>query len=371
MSDNICLNYNKTYVNRTENSKNTFAFASSGINRDVETNEFIPKIMIQNNLSTVNQDGGIWSGASQVALEFDDEQNKFFFSYLHTPAYSAPAPSTTAGDFAVRITKEPIQNGVSWNGSSDNQDLAPYTRYEKKGGGILLLSMEPADFWHDKLGFDMGAICADREYLDMSGLNGNKGTVLNQGALYDLTKMNALPNSDMLKEGITGTAPRIVSSMNITKNTTYQTEGPPLLSIPLDTVEIYASNQVLEDKITNGYYYIDVLSNFQNSITDNNETFKNTVGIVSNYFNSNSFTTGTSSDSLVYTHRGTSQRLSNFHVRILDEDRNHSDDLGENNVVFLEIVQQNTLRNAIKNLTIEEEAQATLKNQQNQQKEQK
>ena len=84
----------------------------------------------------------------------------------------------------------------------------------------------------------------------------------------------------------------LVSSMNIQKNSTFQSAPPPTSGIPTGTVEVYATNQILEANLKNGYFYVDVISNFENSITDNDNTTKNTVAIVSNYYNANSFTTG-------------------------------------------------------------------------------
>ena len=129
--------------------------------------------------------------------------------------------------------------------------------------------------------------------------------------------------------------------MNIVKGTDYQKSGQIVSETNVENFNaILASKQVLEASVSTGFYFIDVLSNFSNDIIGINESFKHTVGIVSNYYNQNSFTTGTDADTLIYTHRSDYPiYLSNFHIRILDSNRNLASNLGENNVIFLEVRQ--------------------------------
>jgi len=61
------------------------------------------------------------------------------------------------------------------------------------------------------------------------------------------------------------------------------------------------------------------------------------MGIVSRYYELNSFTSGTSADSLIYTHHGLPLTLSSFQVRIMNDKKTIAENLGENSVVFLQI----------------------------------
>ena len=351
LSNNPCLSYvANTFTNTVDPAYpvNANQFSSTGYRIDDDDYKFSPQAF-------TFRDTGVWAGASQVALEFDSEQNKFFWSYIHTPAYKAPVGSATAGDFDVSITAEADQPGINVNGAGVIT-VPAFVRYTKKAGGIMFTSLSPPDLWHSKLGFDLGSLCAIPEYQEANG------DATNQNPLFPIADMNSFPTTRMLKEGQNATAPRIVSSMNIQKNSTFQSAPPPTSGIPTGTVEVYATNQILEANLKNGYFYVDVISNFENSITENDNTTRNTVAIVSNYYNANSFTTGTSNDSIIYTHKGQPQKLSNFRVRILDENRQYSSDLGNNNVVFLEVIQNNSLENAITNLKIESQAEQIIKN---------
>jgi len=62
------------------------------------------------------------------------------------------------------------------------------------------------------------------------------------------------------------------------------------------------------------------------------------MAIVSRYYELNSFTSGGSDTSLIYTHVGDPITLSSFGVRIMKPDKTLADNLGENTSVFLQII---------------------------------
>jgi hypothetical protein len=64
----------------------------------------------------------------------------------------------------------------------------------------------------------------------------------------------------------------------------------------------------------------------------------NIVGIVSRYYEINSFTSGTSDDAVVYQHKGQPITLSDFKVRILTPSKELAPNLGDGTSVFLEII---------------------------------
>ena len=318
LGQNDTLVANKNMVDRSNRANNTIAYASSGFRftSGDASGGYVP-------LAYGMQSDGYWSGASQIALEFDTDANKFYWSYLHTPAYD------TNGELNVSIL-DVTYSAVGMIPA--NLPLVPRTQipkttiYIKKAGGIAFTSLQPADFWSKQLGFNLDNLCITPNYI-----------IMGEG-LYDQSATMGYPDINMLKEGITSTSPRIINDINILKNTTFNKVSTVTTGQPVNTTEIYADNQVLEQSIANGYWYIDITSNFNNNVISNQENYKNTVGIVSNYFNANSYTSGNSGDSIIYTHKGQDQTLSNFRVKIMDSNRSLSSLLGNDNTIFVELV---------------------------------
>ena len=340
---NTCLvNAKNMFV--ADKSQNIYAYASSGYNftSGAGNGGYAP-------LAFGMQSQGYWAGASQVALEFDSGANKFYWTYLHTPAYSAN------GEMNVKITAQTYVNQIN----PANANVAPnlinipnQTIYTKKAGGIALISLEPADFWSGQLGFDLGELCIIPKYISM-GFD-----LFGDGSLGSTNQTCGMPDWSGIIEGKTATAPRIINDVNISKTENFNQSGNVIEGQPVNTTEIYANNQVLEASINNAYWYVDVDSNFNNNIIGNQDTYKSTVGIVSNYYNSNSYTSGSSVDSIIYTHKGQDQQLSSFKVTILDSDRNKSELLGNDNTVFLEIVKN---KSQVEQIIEQEKAVAEVK----------
>ena len=274
-----------------------------------------------------------WIGASQIALEYDSAINKFFWSFIHTPAYggvtgSAKEISITTDTQAGNTPSLPFEQ----NQTSDNSEF-----YNQQGGGIIFQSLrayndknELIDFWEGRLGFDLDSLCFQHIYTPIDFFPNPSGA-----SLFGVWNYPSYLN---FISGQTVTTPEIIADMGIIKGTGYQQAGNFTEGLPTNTSKIYATNQVLEANLSTGFYFIDCLAEFQNMITNSNNTFKHTIGIVSNYFNQNSFTTGTSADSLIYTHNSDTEIvLSSFEIRILDSLRNNPVNLGLNNHIFLEV----------------------------------
>ncbi len=319
LGQNDTLVSNKNMIDIANRGKNVITYASSGF-------EFTTPAAVAGGyvpLAYGMQSDGYWSGASQIALEYDNQANKFFWSYLHTPAYDGNGNLNVS---IQNVTYDPTGMIVANKPLTTRTQIPDTTIYIKKAGGIAFTSLQPADFWSKQLGFNLDNLCITPNYIVMGeGLYNNTGTL-------------GYPDINMLKEGITATSPRIINDINITKSTTFNKVSVKTSGQPVNTTEIYADNQVLEASISNGYWYVDITSNFSNNVITNQENYKNTVGIVSNYYNDNSYTSGNSSDSIIYTHKGQNQSLSNFRVKIMDSNRNLSSLLGNDNTVFVELV---------------------------------
>ena len=79
-------------------------------------------------------------GSTQVGIEFDQEQSKFFFSQLHSPYYIQKAQTSTMG------TK--FTNVLDSSGSATNQFFVA-----NKIGGVGFTELKPETVWYKKLGF--------------------------------------------------------------------------------------------------------------------------------------------------------------------------------------------------------------------------
>lgn len=276
---------------------------------------------------------GYWAGASQMALEYDSEINKFYWSFLHTPSYGGVAGALDSISITVEA-QEPNIPGFVYP-QFPTSDRSKF--YNQQGGGVIFQSLRAydtneklIDFWDGLLGFDLSSLCFQHIYTVIDYFPDPSGAAL-------FAKWN-YPSYTNFISGQTVTTPEIIADMGIIKGVDYQKGGSLGPSLPTNTDKVYASNQVLEANLSTGFYFIDCVAEFQNSITDSNNTFKNTIGIVSNYFNQNSFTTGSSADTLIYTHNSDTEIvLSSFQIRILDSLRNNPDNLGINNHIFIEV----------------------------------
>ena len=265
-----------------------------------------------------------WSGASQMALEYDQVFNKFKWTFNITPNYDA------SKQLAISRGKFPAFTPTS---SNDGLHYKEYDFYEQMGGGIIFTSLRSSDpdgtpnnFWTDVLGFNLDDICVKPSYLT------TEQSIIGKITVPDITMANI---------GKTITAPDIIADMGVVKGADYQKADQAVTDVIVSSqTPIYADKQVLESTVETGFYFIDVETQFSTEIIGTNDTFKHTVGIVSNFFNENSFTTGTSADAVVYNHRSDYPiYLSGYHIRILDSDRNLASNLGSKNVIFLEIQQ--------------------------------
>lgn len=272
-----------------------------------------------------------WTGTSQFALQFDDTLKKFYFSDIHMPVYDDNGK-------IVISAKSRIWTGQPSPGTAQEDQVADYDYYEQISGGILFTNLHANvvgdknnlfDFWDKILGFNVDDLIFRPTFKEFY-IN---PTAQVGGAGYT----RRFPLLDNIKFGKNCTSPEIILDMGIVKNSLSQNPAGVFAGFtPSNTSKIYAARQVFEGDDVSSFYYIDVEAEFQNSLVSQNKSFKHTIGLVSNYFNSASVTTGTSADSVLYTHYGQPLKLSSFTVNILNENRT-SPSLGAKNFVFLEL----------------------------------
>ena len=113
------------------------------------------------------------------------------------------------------------------------------------------------------------------------------------------------------------------------------------VGIGTDSVEISAGASVLDtddETTTFGYFLVEVQGNFINNYLNQEGNFKHIVSIVSRYYSKQNYTSSTSADSIIYTHKGDPVMLNSFNCRILNSQKKVAQNIGEDNTVILELV---------------------------------
>lgn len=271
-------------------------------------------------------------GASQVALTFQDN-SIFTWEFLHTPYYVGG--SGTTKQIGIEYVK--LKSGTTEYGVVN------------KYGGIAFTSLtanildddgnvgDAFDFWEDILKFDVADICVQFEDV----------------ATFEFDDTNQPPGKTV------GTSTRIKVPFKDTVNTTGglvsidetidKTSDTPFaytvfsgeLDIPtvisgtfgIQAVQPYDVSSALEFP----YFRLDIECSAMNKIVGEKTLFRNTFGLIGRYYESGTFNTGTSADALVYQHKGSPVMLTSFNVRILDNQGNTPDKLGNRNTVFLQV----------------------------------
>lgn len=262
-------------------------------------------------------------GASLVNLDWNEDQGLFNWTYLHTPFYYQGKEVTAY---------------ASVQPAPPNPQAYPVDRY----GGIIFRSLTATDslgnrvdFWDKQLGFNVnhntpGAICVYDSKLDVGAISTfTIPTQVGVTVTTNFTGADSLVNK--LASDTTGgfrlaPEPKDISSPDIVYSTSQYTN--PVL----------ASVSVFQQNNSYGYFLIEIDSNFSDEYVDTTSTNTKIKSVVSRFFERASYTAGTSSGSLIYTHQGPSQILSSFRCRILDSNKNLAKGIGQDNTIFLQLV---------------------------------
>jgi len=259
---------------------------------------------------------GRWLGTNQMALEYDNETQKFRWTDIHMPIYNG------SGDIVTVIT--PNQN--------EPDQFKLFTA--GKNSGIAFTKLEPVDFWTNTLGFNLGDILVkiNMEQKQIGTFNG-LAPVIN------------------LTDGVNVTSAYTGLDAAVLKNATFYdvsipTKLNPLISTSAVTTPVYASTAFGIAGVRNGYFLVDIAASFANDIIGQNLKSHTISGIVSRYYSADSYTSAEAGSSIPYIHRGTvSINLDSLHVRILNPDGTLPNDIGDDNTVFLQIVRANADKN--------------------------
>ena len=278
-----------------------------------------------------------WIGSNEIALEFDESVNKLKFTQQHFPVYSGDT-TLPSGDSALDALPSAVYNPC--------ETLNPY--FSNKGlitqySGLVWTELSPPSFWNSILGFN-GLV---------SQPNGNQGFMKVAGAPD--APPPTVPNSFELivTEGVntTGALPSIdvgVVHSNAGFSTPIQADptiakGEGGMSVPViiqDVLSIFSQRTWNTSPATEGYFLLDIATNFQQNMIGSTLKNTSTQSIVNRYYTADSFTSDQGQGSIVYEHKGEPQMLSSFRVKVLNPDRTLTAEhiLQPKNTVFIEVI---------------------------------
>ena len=292
---------------------------------------------------------GVFVGASDMTLSFEPNTEKFFWEYLHSPYYKANAEVVGYQNFTAN-------DGSNFLGTIDRH------------GGILFTNLTSAstksnkanDFWTKVMGFQLDRDKPNCIYCSYaSELNYGTPTPPLYANREQVHKPTFVNNQEpQVGINATGNFQGLATAVE-TNSITLAVSGKPssgfpyapilgaagnptnaFLSTSSKTVGVEAVDGVLagSQRVTFGYYLIEVEAQFQNNYITSDQNRRNVMGIVSRYYVKDSYTSGGEDASVIYTHSGEPQLLSSFNIRILDSDKIVAQNIGTDNTVHLLIV---------------------------------
>ena len=299
---------------------------------------------------------GVWCGASQMTLSFDQSTQKFFWEYIHSPYY---------------------QNSYEAVGYFDAEDITGLKSIKPidRHGGILFTELNanstktgtPSDFWTKSLGFNIDRSSSECMLVQYSAQNNITNPLPPATIGYRIPVFKPVFDPQP-QVGINYTAnyhgmDTAVQKADIGKPNSFpfipalgqagQATGS-FFSTSQKTTTLDAGDSILsqDDRMTFGYYLIEVKANFNNNFITEDENRKSVMAIVSRFYEKDAYTNATEDASLIYTHQGEDMILSSFDIRILDSDKNLASNIGQDNTVFLNVIKSPPLAKkskAIKN----------------------
>lgn len=258
---------------------------------------------------TMHKGEDYWVGTNQVALQWDQNLNKFVWSYLHM------CPLDHDGNLSAGYVKRDNTNVLIPYAKNSGVFFMQFdSEYKNLDEDIDLLSI---------MGFDRNQLIVN--VSDYRPRDGEQQQVIT-------TKLEDSVNTTSQFIGLDALIDKSGDYYKARKNTS-------ILATSDVTVEVTASNQYQETETgaDQPYFLVEVNANFKTDYYSQSYIKRNIKAIVSKYYAYKSFTVGDESNDLTYQHIGDPIYLTGFHIRILDPDLNLADDLGDDNTVFLEI----------------------------------
>lgn len=256
-------------------------------------------------------------GTNQFAFVYDENKSRFTLQYSHFPVYRGTTDEGASGDIVVEFKKTTIA-GVE-------QET---TYLKNKEGGIIIADLQPDSFWIDQLGFNA------TDY--QPNILNNQTYTIPTTPTPTTFKCDVIP---VIQDGVNITGGFVSLDDFVAKSQDDVRTIVPLnfQSTCVDTYELVASKKFLNGNATNSPYFLIEVNIGDNKLYTENNTINN-CAIVSKYYGYNNFTSSGEESAIVYRHKGQPTYINKIKVRILDPDLTLSQQLGDENTVFFQVI---------------------------------
>ena len=315
----------------------------------------------------------IWMGASQMVLSYDDDSQKFFWEYLHTPLYQSGEESV-AIQYNNPATGTPVTTLVGESAlvySSGGIIFQSLTAFE----GILgEASYNPVDFWDGTLKFNLAQLYGPRYSMSTAIVGAPFAGDIKPYWNYINTAQSQYPSDAAQAVGLTMTGGYIGNDNAIIKDGDLSKKGGlddpqtivpfwqaspipydgaadgafigafnPIISSVSATHTVEAADKMFKTTDIRSHYLIELDAKFRNNFLTNETNYRTMSQVVGKFYSRGSFTQS-GSGGFIYTHVGPSLKLSSFKVRILYPDKSLADDIGDDNTVYINITRNPNAR---------------------------
>lgn len=255
-------------------------------------------------------------GTSQFSLEFDESTQRFKLGFLHFPLYKSGA-----SDIVSRF--------VGVLGSATNARLC------SAEGGILLESLASIDVktgkdtnvWTNSFGFNLATLCPTPNYIDNTELTALIPRYNNVDAI-----------GRYLTQGDSNIDIGVVKANNISVQPVIGLE-----TIISQTEPVFAKSNFVQVNLNSGYFMIEINGLYNDGLITNTDLKNHIFGIVGRYYENENYTTGTEQDALIYQHKGATQYLNSFAVRVLNSEFQLAQGLGIDNTIICQHIKQTAI----------------------------
>jgi len=271
-------------------------------------------------------DYNMFIGASQIALDYDQDSSSFKFSYMHTPLLD-----TATGK---NLTIKYLNSGSNVSAISAHSGIYFTNLHAEDMDGNLF------NFWGKDglLGFDVDNMCVDYVNLveNQFGVSSSSWIVLDTLK----TGVNITNNYIGIDSAIVKTANTWMKQQKIPTGTGSYINWTDSTADPDNTTEIKAAIKLPELQNTFSHYFIDLGMKFQNELIGVDEVYRSYNGIVNKYYNFGSYIYSSDGEgSIVYQHKGSAITLKSVKCAIRkSSDRQVDENLGSNSCIYMQVI---------------------------------
>jgi hypothetical protein len=272
---------------------------------------------------TFAPDKNYYIGATQMALQYDQANSRFQWTFTHTPMYD-----DNGTNICVRFV----------NRLGNTYDQRPIT----DNGGVLFTGLsatvdstgESYDFWNAIMGFDLSTLVINPFFSTGPMMWGKQGWFTGffslEGLNYGTSAITGYWGADALV---------VKQPTTWYSYPSFSTLEAPLCSTITSTTVINAVESTVDLANKFSHYIISCDLNFMtDTYIASEQNYRNFNSIVSKYYAYSSYTYASTDASIIYTHQGPPAQLKDIHIRVLRPDKSLDPLLENDNTVIISII---------------------------------